>query len=64
MMNPVFDQFTQAVSDYVAVYPDKNLGHACLLGKLMAFMDFNLSEEQMTRLIVSLEKETIQKTVQ
>jgi hypothetical protein len=61
MMNPMFDQFTKAVDNYVKVFNNKDVGQAYLLGKLYGFMDFNLTEEQMSRLTASIESETIKR---
>jgi hypothetical protein len=63
MMNPVFDQFTEAVDNYVNFFHDKDLGRALVLGKILGFMDFNLTEEQMTKLMASIKEETTRRTL-
>jgi hypothetical protein len=34
-----------------------------VLGKILGFMDFNLTEEQMTKLMASIEEETTRRTL-
>ena len=57
MFNPEYENFKAAIEEYTNASCDADFARACLLGKLMAVIDFSLNETQLKMLTESIRNE-------